>query len=140
MSPYLEQDPRSLSEVVRHSFMSHDTYSIVALFDGLPYMLETKVGQTLNECVLEIAAGNNENAVGIVRQSMADCEFEDMTRKASLMVAQYIFEHADGPDDPLLNRPFLDRAWPRWKEEYMREWNAELAGMADARFYARTWV
>jgi hypothetical protein len=120
-SPYLERPLRPQHVVIADILANmRETYLIVQMHKGEPYLQETELGQTFDCVVRNLADGQYEfkdgsGPVAVLRLSR-DAPAENVTEKVAGAALDYLVRN-DGLYDEegyLIRNRFLDRAWPEW--------------------------
>lgn len=121
MSPYLERPLRPRHVVIAEMLANmRDTYMVVDLARGEPYLRETDLGQSFERVVRDLADGQydfkSDGPVAVLRMSR-EAPIENVTEKVAEAVLNHIIAADRLYDEEgfLKRSPFLDTAWPEWE-------------------------
>lgn len=117
-SPYLERPIRPRHVVIADLLANmRDTWIVVSLSKGEPYLHETELGQSFDTVVKDILDGQYDDAVAVIRLSRLE-PAENVTEKVADAVLTRIVndQWLTYDDGYLIERPFLDNVMPDWIE------------------------
>lgn len=129
MTPYLDRPLRPRHVVIAELLANmSDTFILVDVTRGEPYLLETDLGQSLAKVVSDLATGMydfRDLKTGLISTPVAvlrisrDAPVETVTGKVAAAVLAYLETNNSLYDEQgfLIRCPFLDTVWPEWERQ-----------------------